>query len=229
MWMLYAEQYWTKAIDLKSAVERLFENLGALEFDADHEAIYGMERYYTTQQCEQLRDKYKIGWKDTINKYIEDCSDLETSSSSDEEECKAVEQNGPSCSEDVASDLSDYDVNNEIEEVESDIAFVDNLEGITAGSKTVSDLYNFREVVKEVGKYVVVNYEGTFYLGKITKILDEGAVISTMQKSLKSWKWPTHEDAISYSWDEVIGGIDATQQISKRVFYNVPELNGLFN
>ncbi|KAF5284790.1 hypothetical protein FQA39_LY04515 [Lamprigera yunnana] len=60
MWMLYAEQHWTKAIDLKSAVKRLYEKLGALEFDGDHEAIYGMERYYTVQQCEQLRDKYKI-------------------------------------------------------------------------------------------------------------------------------------------------------------------------
>ncbi|KAF5302326.1 hypothetical protein FQA39_LY10365 [Lamprigera yunnana] len=54
MWMLYAEQHWTKAIDLKSAVERLYEKLGGLEFDAVHEAIYGMERYYTVQQCEEL-------------------------------------------------------------------------------------------------------------------------------------------------------------------------------
>ncbi|KAF5276560.1 hypothetical protein FQA39_LY18581 [Lamprigera yunnana] len=61
MWMLFAEQYWTKAIDLKSAVERLYEKLGALEFDADHEAIYGMERCYTVQQCEELRDKYAFG------------------------------------------------------------------------------------------------------------------------------------------------------------------------
>ncbi|KAF5301148.1 hypothetical protein FQA39_LY10826 [Lamprigera yunnana] len=105
------------AIDLKSAVERLYEKLGAVEFNADHEAIYGMERYYTVQQCEELRDEYKIGRKvcrkflkeclvkriseiglrhflDTINKYIKDCSDSDTSSSSDEEECKAVEQNG---------------------------------------------------------------------------------------------------------------------------------------
>ncbi|KAF5292925.1 hypothetical protein FQA39_LY13805 [Lamprigera yunnana] len=100
MWMLYAEEDWTKAIDLKSVVERLYEELGALELDADHEAIYGMERYYTVQQCEVLRDKYKIGRKvcrkflkgktcsqclgkriseiglrqylDTINKYIKD-------------------------------------------------------------------------------------------------------------------------------------------------------------
>ncbi|KAF5297463.1 hypothetical protein FQA39_LY19267 [Lamprigera yunnana] len=94
------QEHWTKALDLKSAVERLYEELVALEFDADHEAIYGMERYYTVQQCEELRDKYKIGRKvckkflqgktcsqclvkriseiglrhflDTINKYIKD-------------------------------------------------------------------------------------------------------------------------------------------------------------
>ncbi|KAF5287828.1 hypothetical protein FQA39_LY15689 [Lamprigera yunnana] len=120
MWMLYAQEHWTKSYDLKSAVERLYEELGALEFDADHEAIYGMERYYTVQQCEELQDKYKIGRKvcrkflqgktcsqclvkriseiglrhflDTVNKYIKDCSD--SSSSSDEEVFKAVEQNG---------------------------------------------------------------------------------------------------------------------------------------
>ncbi|KAF5275709.1 hypothetical protein FQA39_LY06821 [Lamprigera yunnana] len=67
MWMLYAQEHWTKSYDLKSTVERLYEELGALEFDADHEAIYGMERYYTVQQCEELRDKYKIGRNDSLN------------------------------------------------------------------------------------------------------------------------------------------------------------------
>ncbi|KAF5298566.1 hypothetical protein FQA39_LY11767 [Lamprigera yunnana] len=110
---------------IQEQVERLYEELGALEFDADHEAIYGMERYYTVQQCEELRDKYKIGRKvcrkflqgktcsqclvkriseiglrhflDTVNKYIKDCSD--SSSSSDEEVFKAVEQNGKETTE----------------------------------------------------------------------------------------------------------------------------------
>ncbi|KAF5302985.1 hypothetical protein FQA39_LY10163 [Lamprigera yunnana] len=124
MWMLYAEQHWKKAIDLKLAVERLYETLGALEFDTDHKTIYGMEKYYTVEQCEKLRDKYKIGRKvcrqflkgktcsqclvkrisdiglqhflDTISEYIKDCSATGTSSYSSEiEECKeAVEQNG---------------------------------------------------------------------------------------------------------------------------------------
>ncbi|KAF5274589.1 hypothetical protein FQA39_LY07201 [Lamprigera yunnana] len=87
-----------------------------LEFDADHEAIYSMEKYYTVQQDENLRDHNKMGKKvcrkflkgkycsqclvkrmseiglqhflDTINKYISN------SDTSDEEEYKAVEQNG---------------------------------------------------------------------------------------------------------------------------------------
>ncbi|KAF5289921.1 hypothetical protein FQA39_LY14930 [Lamprigera yunnana] len=57
------EQHWTKSIDLKSVVERLHVNLGTLGFHADHEAIYGMEKYYTVQQYENLQDQYKIGRK----------------------------------------------------------------------------------------------------------------------------------------------------------------------
>ncbi|KAF5301088.1 hypothetical protein FQA39_LY10907 [Lamprigera yunnana] len=67
---MYAEQYWTKAIDLKSAVERLYEKVDALEFDADHEAIYGMEESYTVEEREQLRDKYKIGRKYCVAEVI---------------------------------------------------------------------------------------------------------------------------------------------------------------
>ncbi|KAF5282117.1 hypothetical protein FQA39_LY17673 [Lamprigera yunnana] len=47
---------------------------------------------------EKSDDNSEIGLRhylDTINKYIKDCSDSDTSSSSyDKEECKAVEQNG---------------------------------------------------------------------------------------------------------------------------------------
>ncbi|KAF5294573.1 hypothetical protein FQA39_LY13332 [Lamprigera yunnana] len=71
MWMLYAEQHWTKVINLKSAVERLYDKLGALEFDADYEAIYGMERYYTVQKCENVLDKYKIGRKGRNGRSVE--------------------------------------------------------------------------------------------------------------------------------------------------------------
>ncbi|KAF5288859.1 hypothetical protein FQA39_LY03738 [Lamprigera yunnana] len=51
MWMIYAEPYWTKAVDLRSAVERLDEELNALKFDASHEAVYGLKKYNTVREC----------------------------------------------------------------------------------------------------------------------------------------------------------------------------------
>ncbi|KAF5283830.1 hypothetical protein FQA39_LY04650 [Lamprigera yunnana] len=79
MWMLYAEQSWTKAIDLKSAVERLYEKLSALEF----------EKWKNITQLNNMNN-YEINTKLEGN-------DSDTSSySSDEEEYKALEENGES-------------------------------------------------------------------------------------------------------------------------------------
>ncbi|KAF5294530.1 hypothetical protein FQA39_LY13384 [Lamprigera yunnana] len=85
MWILYAQEHWTKSYDLKSAVERLYEELGALEFDADHEAIYGIKRYYTVQQCEELRDKYKIGRKVNEEREEEEKEEEEKAGGGEEE------------------------------------------------------------------------------------------------------------------------------------------------
>ncbi|KAF5286644.1 hypothetical protein FQA39_LY16218 [Lamprigera yunnana] len=63
MWMTYAEPYWTKAFDLRSAVKTLDGEFSAFEFDANHEAVYGLEKYYTVRKCEQLQDKYEKGRK----------------------------------------------------------------------------------------------------------------------------------------------------------------------
>ncbi|KAF5284806.1 hypothetical protein FQA39_LY04531 [Lamprigera yunnana] len=105
LWMWYAEQHWTKAIDLKLAVEHLYEKLGALEFDADHEFMgwkditrfNNVNNYKTIIRLEGSFVKHMSEIRlqhflDTINKYIKDSSDSDTSSS-DEEECKAGEQN----------------------------------------------------------------------------------------------------------------------------------------
>ncbi|KAF5295129.1 hypothetical protein FQA39_LY13280 [Lamprigera yunnana] len=56
MWMSCAEHLWIKAIDLKSAVKHLYEKLSFLEFGADHEAIYGIKKYYTIQQCNNVNN-----------------------------------------------------------------------------------------------------------------------------------------------------------------------------
>lgn len=60
MWMCYAEQSWTKAVDKFSAAERLIDEFTALEFDASHEAVYG-KAGYSAEYCEALENKYKRG------------------------------------------------------------------------------------------------------------------------------------------------------------------------
>ncbi|KAF5301803.1 hypothetical protein FQA39_LY10588 [Lamprigera yunnana] len=105
MWMLYAQEHWTKSYDLKSAVERLYEELGALEFDVDHEAIYGWKDITRSNSVKSFEinirlEGSEIGLRhflDTVNKYIKDCSD--SSSSADDEVFKAVEQNGEETTE----------------------------------------------------------------------------------------------------------------------------------
>ncbi|KAF5285575.1 hypothetical protein FQA39_LY16587 [Lamprigera yunnana] len=50
MGMAYAEQGWTKAVDLRTVVERLHDQFSAFEFDAEHEAVHGLEKAYAKKQ-----------------------------------------------------------------------------------------------------------------------------------------------------------------------------------
>ncbi|KAF5299686.1 hypothetical protein FQA39_LY11481 [Lamprigera yunnana] len=82
---------WIKAIDVKLAVERLYDEPSALEFDDEHGSINGL----TIQMCYRwclLHRLTEVGLQhflDTIKKY----SDSDTTSS-DEEKSKSVEQTG---------------------------------------------------------------------------------------------------------------------------------------
>lgn len=60
MWMCYAEQSWTKAVDKLSVAERLKDEFLALEFDAQHEMVY---RYnvFDIEYLENLVKKYLHG------------------------------------------------------------------------------------------------------------------------------------------------------------------------
>lgn len=44
-----------------------------------------------------------------------------------------------------------------------------------------------------------VNY---LYLGKITKVSDDGVLINAMEKSLNSWRCQQKEDQLFYPWDK---------------------------
>uniref|UniRef100_A0A1Y1MTJ8 Uncharacterized protein n=1 Tax=Photinus pyralis TaxID=7054 RepID=A0A1Y1MTJ8_PHOPY len=63
MWMGYAAEHWTKPVDARTGVERLVQEMSALEFDAQHEAVYGLGRFYTEEECHDIAKKYNRGIK----------------------------------------------------------------------------------------------------------------------------------------------------------------------
>ncbi|KAF5279257.1 hypothetical protein FQA39_LY18301 [Lamprigera yunnana] len=48
-------------VNLRTAVERLHDQFSALEFDAKHEAVYGLEKVYSVIECSELQVKYETG------------------------------------------------------------------------------------------------------------------------------------------------------------------------
>ncbi|KAF5299844.1 hypothetical protein FQA39_LY11381 [Lamprigera yunnana] len=55
MWMASTEQGLTKAVDLRTVVKRLYDQFSALKFDAEHEAVYGLEKGYSVIECSELQ------------------------------------------------------------------------------------------------------------------------------------------------------------------------------
>ena len=57
-----------------------------------------------------------------------------------------------------------------------------------------ADGSNIVDIAKQ-GEFVIVQYEGQRFLGKVTKIESEGAVVSTLTKCKRSgWKFPQLND-----------------------------------
>lgn len=59
MWMSYCKD--VEISDLESGVEYLLNVFQKLEFDAEHEANYGLGRYETPEKCEELAEQYRRG------------------------------------------------------------------------------------------------------------------------------------------------------------------------
>lgn len=61
----------------------------------------------------------------------------------------------------------------------------------------------------EIDKWVVVNYEGSMFPGKIKVIKDKTVEVSVMQKSKKrGWRWPEKKDQVEYELSEVVDEIN---------------------
>lgn len=59
MWMCYVKEI--EVTDLKSGIEYVSQTLSNLAFDAGHEAVYGMGRFYSMGECLELEDRYHQG------------------------------------------------------------------------------------------------------------------------------------------------------------------------
>lgn len=76
-----------------------------------------------------------------------------------------------------------------------------------------------------VEDYVVVNFEGELFPGKVTQRKDGGYMVSAMAKSGMNWKWPRRPDEIYYTEQEVLKRIEAPKQISTRGIYQINDLS----
>ncbi|KAH6927629.1 hypothetical protein HPB50_006279 [Hyalomma asiaticum] len=48
----------------------------------------------------------------------------------------------------------------------------------------------------KVDDFVVVNFEGQLFPGRLTEVKPEGYIVSTMERYKKNWRWPDREDGI---------------------------------
>jgi hypothetical protein len=67
------------------------------------------------------------------------------------------------------------------------------------GKKTPKDVLSFGKIVRDVGQYVVFMYQNEMFTGKIISYDNKGGTVSSMKRSLKSWKLPEKEDILTYS------------------------------
>lgn len=83
-----------------------------------------------------------------------------------------------------------------------------------------------RPITKEVGYFVIINYNDNYYPGVIENFNEEGATVSAMTKTPKdNWKWPSQKDELFYSWKDIVGGINPPKLLNKRGFFVVPEMD----
>lgn len=57
MWLAYTRD--RPAYNLTTAVENLAQHFDNLVFDAEHEAEYGFDRFYTYEECIEIARKYE--------------------------------------------------------------------------------------------------------------------------------------------------------------------------
>lgn len=80
------------------------------------------------------------------------------------------------------------------------------------------------EMIYKIGDNVIVRYEEEYFPGIINDTNAESALVSVMVMSGKGWNWPSDNDEIWYSFNDIMRCIKPPQMsIEDGVFY-VPEI-----
>ncbi|KAG5868164.1 hypothetical protein JTB14_020308 [Gonioctena quinquepunctata] len=88
---------------------------------------------------------------------------------------------------------------------------------------------NNQELKATIDRYVVVQYEGSYYPGNITQVKSNSLLISTMERSEADWKWPCQKDEIWFDNIEVMETIETPVKNNSLGIYTVKELNKYTN
>ncbi|KAG8250199.1 hypothetical protein J6590_106667 [Homalodisca vitripennis] len=131
---------------------------------------------------------------------------------------------------DFETDSSDdMDLIDIVEENEKNVEDEVQFQMLCTSDQPLDHFSHLKKIKKNIGEYVIFKYEGEFFPGKIVSLSEEHVEITAMKKSLKSWKWPDKADIEKYDWNDVIGAIEEPKLISKRGFYNIKELQNLWD
>jgi hypothetical protein len=75
------------------------------------------------------------------------------------------------------------------------------------------NLLNLNKSINNQVSAFVFTYKNHMYSG----VIDKGATILAVTRSLKAWKWPVCQDELFYEWEDT-GGI-SSQRLSKQAFF----------
>lgn len=73
--------------------------------------------------------------------------------------------------------------------------------------------------------FVVVNFEGQLFPGRVMEVKPEGYMVSTMERTKKNWRWPDREDTILYSKEEILYTIESPRPVGRRGIFDVKDLD----
>ena len=79
--------------------------------------------------------------------------------------------------------------------------------------------------IQEMVTHIIVNYEGSFFPGLVTRVKKKGIEVSCLVKSgLNHWKWPEVRDICVYDRKDIVQVIKPPAILNSRGIMEVPEM-----